>query len=261
MASVNSKDGTVIAYNQVGHGPVLILINGALGYRDLHGEKELASLLSKKYSVIFYDRRGRGQSTDTQPYAVEREIEDIEALITIAGGKAFLHGTSSGAALALLAAQRLGLNKVTKLSLYEPPYGAYIKDGRNEFASIKNQVNDLINTGKTGEAIIFFFESIGTPPEVVQALPKSADWKKMETIGFTLAYDFEVLGNGTVPLREAKEIDIPTLILDGEKSFDFMHQTADTLSKTISGSKRKTLKDQTHQVTTEALLPMLVDFF
>jgi pimeloyl-ACP methyl ester carboxylesterase len=261
MSSITSKDGTVIAYEKLGQGPAIILINGALGHRNLNGEKELASLLSKNFTVIFYDRRGRGASKETKPYSVEREIEDIEALINEAGGKTFLHGTSSGAALALLAAGKLGKDKVTKLSMYEPPYDAYVKDGKNGFAEIQKRIKELVNEGKPGDAIVFFFESIGTPPEAIQAIKKSPDWNQMETVGPTLVYDFEILGNGIVPIDAAKKVTMPVQILDGEKSFPFMHHAANTLAENISDARRKTLKDQTHQASAEALYPVLCEFF
>src|SRR5512133_2276936 len=122
MRTVTSKDGTTIAFDQSGKGSVVILVDGALQYRAFdQGMAPLADLLGQHFTVIHYDRRGRGDSTDTQPYALEREIEDIEVLIDQAGGSAFLYGISSGAALAFEAALVLD-NKVNKLAMYEPPY-------------------------------------------------------------------------------------------------------------------------------------------
>src|SRR5690606_22896277 len=120
MNTVISKDGTKIVYDRSGSGEALILIYGALGYRSFPLQQRLVELLSANFSVISYDRRGRGDSGDTQPYAVEREIEDIEALIDAAGGSAYVYGVSSGAILALEAAERLS-DKIPKLALYEPP--------------------------------------------------------------------------------------------------------------------------------------------
>src|SRR5215216_799706 len=122
MRTVTSKDGTTIAFDQSGNGPVVILVDGALQYRAFdQGMAELANLLSPHFTVIHYDRRGRGDSTDTQPYALEREIEDIESLIDDVGGSASLYGISSGAALAMEAAIALP-TKVKKLAMYEAPY-------------------------------------------------------------------------------------------------------------------------------------------
>ena len=123
MPTVKSKDGTTIAYDRQGSGPALILIDGALGSRAMGFPSELGMLLSRDLTAYNYDRRGRNESGDTQPYAVEREVDDIAALIDAAGGSAFVYGISSGAALALEAAVRLG-GKVKALALYEPPYGS-----------------------------------------------------------------------------------------------------------------------------------------
>src|SRR5215469_16916804 len=121
MKKVRSADGTTIAYDQMGNGPAVILVDGALGYRAFGFMELLATRISPYFTVITYDRRGRGESTDTQPFAPEREFEDIEALIDETGGKTFLYGISSGAALALEATIKLG-HKVKRLALYEPPY-------------------------------------------------------------------------------------------------------------------------------------------
>ena len=177
MPTLLSKDGTSIAYDKIGKGPAIILINGALAHRGLNGEQKLASMLAEQFTVIFFDRRGRGESADTKPYSVEKEIEDVEALINEAGGKAFLYGASSGAALALLTAHRLGSGKVTKLAMYEPPYDAYVSDGKNTFGAIKKSIQEFVQQVKPGDAIAFFFESIGTPAEVIQAIKQSPDWK------------------------------------------------------------------------------------
>jgi pimeloyl-ACP methyl ester carboxylesterase len=261
MPTVTSKDGTVIAYEITGKGPGIILVNGALAHRNYYGEKELAAMLANNFTVIYYDRRGRGDSTDKKPYTVEKEIEDIEALIDVAGGRAFLYGVSSGASLALLAAEKLGPGKVIKLALYEPPYGAYGDKGKQEFAGQKKKINELVAAGKPGDAVTVFMESLGMPPEEMEGIKQSPDWKAMERVGHTLVYDFEILGDGTVPLDVAKSIAMPTQVMDGEKSFDFMHTTADTLGKNIPVAGRKTLKDQTHEVSPGALAPVLKEFF
>jgi pimeloyl-ACP methyl ester carboxylesterase len=210
---------------------------------------------------VYYDRRGRGESTATKPYTVEKEIEDIEALIKEVGDKAFLYGSSSGAALALLAAHRLGAKKVIKLSMYEPPYEAYEEKGKNDFADIKKKIRELVDAGKLGDAVAAFFESIGMPPKAIEDMKTSPDWKQMEAIGYTLVYDYEVLRDGMIPQDVAGNISIPTLIIDGAKSFEFVHVTANTISKLIPGSRRETLKDQSHDVSPSVIAPVLVEFF
>jgi pimeloyl-ACP methyl ester carboxylesterase len=253
-----SKDGTAIAYEKSGQGSTIILVNGALAHRNLFGEGALATLLAKNFTVIFYDRRGRGESGDTKPYTVEREIEDIEALIDEGGGSAYLHGSSGGGALALLAAEKLGPDKVKKLALYEVPYAS---DTKKEYIKEKYKVNELVANGKPGEAVTFFFERRGMPPDKIEGMKKSPEWNELVRTGPTLVYDFEVLGDGTIPADVAKKISIPTLVMDGEKSFDFVHTTADSVAKNIPGAARKTIKDQTHDLSPEAVAPVLLEFF
>jgi pimeloyl-ACP methyl ester carboxylesterase len=257
MTSVTSRDGTRIAYEKSGNGPALIIVNGALSHRTLYGDTALQRMLAQHFTTYTYDRRGRGESADVQPYATEREIEDIEALINDAGGQAYLYGISSGAALALRAAAALGPTQVPKLALYEPPYGQETE----EFEQQKQRVNEIIRSGKPGEAAAFFLSELGTPPEALEGMKASPEWDAIKKIDFTLAYDFEVLGNGTVPADIATTITVPTLVMNGEKSMDFMHATADQLAKLVPGAQRKTLTGQTHVAAAEAVAPALIAFF
>jgi len=256
-----SKDGTAIAYEKAGNGPSIILVNGALGHRKFNSEKDLVDRLAKNFTVIYYDRRGRGESTDIKLYSVEREIEDIEALVGEAGGRVYLYGSSSGASLALLAAGKLGREKVIKLAIYEPPYISESETDKQEFADEKKKIKELVAAGKPGDAVVVFLQNRGTPPREIERIKKSPDWEEMERLGHTLVYDFEVLGRGTIPVDVAKSIAMPTQVMDGEKSFYFVHSTADILGKSIPGAQRKTLKDQTHQVSPTALAPVLKEFF
>lgn len=256
---VTSHDGTRIAFEKAGTGPTVIVIGGALS--DRKGGKPLVSQLAPHFTVYTFDRRGRGESTDAKTYAVEREIEDLAALIEHAGGSAALYGVSSGAALALQTAAKLGPAKVRKLALYEPPYGANEAQQKESFAEQKGRVNELIKTGRPGDAAAYFMTAIGTPPEVLEKLKASPAWEGMTKIDFTLAYDYAVLGDGTVPQAIVKSITVPTLVLDGEKKMEFMHATADQVAALIPGAKRKTLKDQTHQAAPDVVGPVLVEFF
>ena len=256
MTSVTSRDGTRIAYEKTGNGPALIIVNGALSHRKLYGDTALQRMLAQHFTTYTYDRRGRGESADVQPYAVEREIEDIEALINDAGGQAYLYGISSGAVLALRTAATLGPTKVTKLALYEPPYGQETQ----EFEQQKQQVNAIIKSGTPGEAAAFFLAELGTPPDALEGMKASPEWDAIKKIDFTLAYDFEVLGNGTVPADIASTIAVPTLVMDGEKSMDFMHATADQVAKLVPNAQRKTLPGQTHQAEAGAVAPVLIAF-
>ena len=261
MGEVISKDGTRIAFDKSGKGAAIIIVNGALGFREFYGDKPLVAALSNDFTIYTYDRRGRGESTDTKPYAAEKEIEDVEALIDDAGGSSFLYGVSSGAALALHVAARVDSAKVPKLALYEPPYGSNNEKDKADFASQKNRINELLRDGQSGDAAAFFVTSLGTPPETVEELRKSPDWPFMQRVEHTLAYDYNVLGDGAIPVEIAKTLKMPVLIMNGGKSFDFMRDTAESLSKVIPNAQWKVLKDQTHQVSPEVLAPVLRAFF
>jgi pimeloyl-ACP methyl ester carboxylesterase len=259
MGDVTSKDGVKISFERSGTGPALILVGGALS--DRKGGLLLAGRLSRQFTVYAFDRRGRGQSTNGKIYAVEHEIEDIEALIEHAGGSAYVYGVSSGAALALQTAAKLGPTKVTKLALYEPPYTVGNEKQRQDFAEQKRRVGELIKTGRPGDAAAYFMAAIGTPPEALEKLKASPAWPGMAKIDFTLAYDYAVLGDGSVPPAVAKAIGMPTLLLDGEKTMESLHAAADRVAALIPGAERKTLPGQTHQAAPEVAAPVLIEFF
>lgn len=254
VAFTVSRDGTRIAFDRVGKGPAFVIVGGALSQRD--AGKALAGKLADRFSVYTYDRRGRGDSGDTPPYAVDREIEDLEAVIAQAGNKAFVYGVSSGAALALQGAARLGPEKVAKLALYEPPYG----QDQRAFNEQKDRVRQLVQTGKPGDAATYFLSAIGIPPQVLDDMKRSPKWEGMQKSDFTLDYDYAVLGNGAVP-DTIDQIRIPTLVLVGEKSLDFMRPTADRIAELMPNAQRKIVQGQTHQAAPEAVAPLLVEFF
>jgi pimeloyl-ACP methyl ester carboxylesterase len=254
VAFAASRDGTKIAFEKAGEGPALVIVGGALSHRA--GAKPLVAKLMDHFTVYTYDRRGRGESGDTKPYAVDREIEDLGAIIEQAGNKAYLYGVSSGAALALQSAVKLGAEKVRKLALYEPPYG----QGERVFNEQKDRTNQLVQTGKPGDAAAYFLSAVGMPPQALEDMKRSPAWEGIKKIDFTLAYDYAVLDNGTVP-DSAKLVTVPTLVLDGEKSLPFMRPTADRIAELIPNAERKTIKGQTHQAAPEAVAPLLIEFF
>jgi pimeloyl-ACP methyl ester carboxylesterase len=254
VAAAKSKDGTRIAFEKVGNGPALVIVGGALS--DRNGGKPLAGKLMDHHTVYTYDRRGRGESGDTKPYAVEREIEDLNALIEQAGSRAYLYGVSSGAALALQSAAKLGAARVPKLAIYEPPYGQSERD----FNEQKTRIGELVQTGKPGDAAAFFFAAIGMPPPALEDMKRSPAWDGIKKVDFTLAYDYAVLGNGAVP-ESVRQITVPTLVMDGEKSMPFLRPTADRIAELIPNAQRKTIAGQTHQAAPEAVAPLLQEFF
>src|SRR5438876_214838 len=240
-STVTSKDGTRIAYDKIGHGPAVILVAGALCSRSFWSGPELAKLLAPRFTVYNYDRRGRGESGDTKPYAVVREIEDIEALIDEAGGSAYLYGHSSGAALALEAALRLG-TKVKKLAMYEVPYNDDAQAQRAWKEYIK-QLTELLAADRRGDAVALFMKYVGTPDEQIEGMRHSPAWPMLEAIAPTLAYDHAaILGeDASVPTERAAMITTPTLVMNGGASPPFMYDTAQALGKAIPNAQVRTL--------------------
>jgi pimeloyl-ACP methyl ester carboxylesterase len=258
MASVKSRDGTNIAFETHGSGAPLILVDGAMGSRAMGFGSELATLLGKDFTVYVYDRRGRNESGDTQPYAVEREVEDIEALIDDSGGSAFVYGISSGAALALEAASRLG-GKVRGLALYEAPYGSPAQgNGPDDY---EPKLNRLLVAGKRGEAVALFMSVVGVPPDMIEGMRQSPMWPVMESIAPTLAYDAKCMNGFKVPVDRAARVQAPTLVMSGSASFDFMRPAAEQIAETIPDARYQELPDQRHDVDAKVIAPILADFF
>jgi pimeloyl-ACP methyl ester carboxylesterase len=257
--TVTSKDGTVIAFEKSGKGPAVLLVDGTMGYRGYLGSRPLAAELSKSFTVITYDRRGRGESTDTQPYSVEREIEDIETLIDEVGGPVYLYGFSSGSVLALKAASRLG-DKIAKLALFEPPLNSNDYEAKQEFAVYSKRIAELLQANQRGDAVAAFLADM-IPAEVLESMRQSPEWPVMEAVAPTIAYDNAVMGDGSLPIEDAKAATMPTLVLDGGASPDFKHEAADALAKAMPHAQRKTLEAQTTMVSPESLVPVLVEFF
>ncbi len=261
MPQVISKDDTSIAYDKTGIGPAVLLVDGAMTYRAFFGLKgPLSVKLSKHFTVYTYDRRGRGESNDTKPFAVEREIEDIEALIEEAGGSVYLFGISSGAVLALKAAAKLGAARVVKLALYEPPL-AIGDEARQASARYTKQLTKLLAADKRGDAVALFMTIAGQPAEMVEGMRQSPEWPIMEALAPTLAYDNAIMVDGSLPVDAAKAATMPTLVLDGSESPAFMHEAADALADAMQHAERKTLEGQTHEVSPEVLAPVLITFF
>ena len=260
MKKVRSADGTTIAYDQMGNGPAVILVDGALGYRAFGFMEQLANELSPHFTVISYDRRGRGESTDTQPFALEREIEDIEALIHEAGGETYLYGISSGAALALEATIKLG-HKVKKLALYEAPYDS--DDARRQaFRTYRKQLAEVLAEGRRGDALGLFMMFVGMPPEHLEGARRQPMWPMWEAVAHTLPYDAAALGeDASVPTEKAASVTVSALVMDGSASFPFMHTTAVALAKALPNGEHRTLEGQTHEVEAHVLAPVLVEFF
>lgn len=262
MATVRSKDGTRIAYEVTGSGPPLILIDGALGFRQFGSASRLAQLLASELTVFCYDRRGRGESGDNAPYAVDREIEDIDALIDAGGGAARLFGMSSGGALALEATAKLEL-RVEKLAVYEIPYDS-TEDAAKGWREYRAQLKDLLAADRRGDAVALFMALVGTPAAMIEGMRGEPMWKTFTSVAPTLAYDAAVLGEDrSVPTDIAARVTAPTLIMDGGASVEFMpfmRATAVALTNLIPNAKHVTLGGQRHDVDVAVLAPELTAF-
>jgi pimeloyl-ACP methyl ester carboxylesterase len=257
MDTVSSKDGTTIAFDRLGDGPAVILVSG--GSVDRGSNAGVAEILASGYGVFNYDRRGRGPSGDTPPYAIDREVEDIEAVADAAGGSAYLYGSSSGAALALIAAEQLP-GKITKLALWEPPF--ILDPAARPPADQVEQYNTMLAEGRPGDAAQYFMEKVvRMPAEFVASARSQPWWAANEALAHTLPYDATIMGDYSLPVDRAAAVTIPTLVLDGGASFGFMGPTADALAKVLPHGQRRTLAGQEHNIDPNVLGPALKEFF
>ena len=255
MPKVTSQDGTTIAYDKKGQGPVLILVLGALNRRSQG--KKLTELLSDRFTVVSYDRRGRGDSTDTQPYATSKEVEDIDTLINELGGSAYIYGHSSGCVLALMAAMELG-DKVDGVALYELPYNAD-PDAQAASEAYRKELKQLLADDERGKAVALFVKSVGVTDKQIAAMERLPMWKGLTAMAPTLAYDtIELMEQ--YPDLDIKSIDAKTLVMYGAKSPDFMGETAKEISQTMLHAQLCPLEGQTHDVKADVLAPVLAEF-
>ncbi|MEW2359630.1 alpha/beta hydrolase [Spirillospora sp. NPDC029432] len=258
MPTVTSADGTAIAYERDGGGPPLILVDGAMCHRAGGPMRPLAAMLRDAFTVYAYDRRGRGESADTQPYAVAREVEDLRALIELAGPRTYLYGISSGAALALETAA--ADPRVAKLALYEPPFTAEVErdDRAGEYT---RRLTGLLAAGRRGDAVELFMTNVGVPPQAIAGMRAQPGWAAMEAIAPTLAYDARLLGDGTVPRGTAAAVTVPTLVLTGGESPQNLRKAAEATAGALPAAGFRSLDGQTHDVAPDALAPVLTEFF
>jgi pimeloyl-ACP methyl ester carboxylesterase len=257
--TVTSADGTMIAYEKVGSGPALVLVDGALCYREFGPARSLAESLKDQFTVYFYDRRGRGESGDTLPYAVEREIEDLVAVITAAGGDAAVMGQSSGGGLALEAAAS-GV-PIRKLAVYEAPYVGRTKANGRKVDDL-GTLRQRIAAGDRGGAVSYFMvRMVGAPafvPIMMRLMPKV--WKQLKSVAHTLPYDTAVMDGFDVPTERLRTISVPTLVMGGSKGKANMQAAVQGVADAVPGAQRRILEGQTHQVSEKALAPVLVEF-
>ena len=255
MQTATSADGTKIAYDRYGDGPPVILIAGAFNTRS--ATAPLAVALQNRFTVLNPDRRGRGDSGDSPPYAVRREIEDLAALIADAGGSAAVFGYSSGAVLALEAAAS-GL-AITKLALYEPPY---VDDTRPAPpADLLEQLDDLLSAGRRGDAVeLYQAKVIGIPEDVVAQLRQAPFRPELEAIAHTLVYDATVMGDFRLKAERIASIETPTLVIAGGDSPPFLRNAARAVADALPSGEHRTLPGQTHQIDPDVTAPLVTEF-
>jgi len=262
MSTVRSADGTTIAYTRAGQGPPLILVDGALCSRSFGPMPKLAEQLAPDFTVYTYDRRGRGDSGDTKPYAPDREIEDLEALMAVAGGTVYLHGTSSGAALALEAAKHA--RSIAKLAVYEPPF--IVDDTRTPMPDDwLPRLNQLVAGNQPGDAVKMFMRFVGTPAVFTAIMPLTPVWSKLKAAAPTLPYDITIVNDHQrgMPLtaEEWAAVKAPTLVAAGGKSPAWMTNGTHALAKALPDATYRTLPGQNHMVKAQAIAPVLTEFF
>ena len=257
---VTSKDGTRIAYEKVGSGPAFVLVDGAMCYRDFGPCRSAATAFSDRYTVYFYDRRGRGESGDSPEYAPEREYEDLAAVIDATGEEAYVLGYSSGGALVLQAAAS-GV-RMRKLASYEAPYvGIAEKKGvKPDFLA---ELNSRLARGDRGGAVGYFMvDMVGGPaflPLMMRLMPKV--FTSLKAVAHTLPYDATIMHGFEVPTATLSRITTPALVMGGSKAKPNMVAAVDGVASAIPGSIKRTLAGQTHQVKDDAIKPELVGFF
>jgi Alpha/beta hydrolase family len=262
MDIVTSGDGTPIAYDLLGDGPPVIVVGGQLCDRAL--TRPTAESLAKHFSVFNYDRRGRGDSGDTKPYVVEREIEDLGALVAEAGGTASVYAHSSGAGLAIHAAAA-GL-PISRLVLHEPPY---TPDGAEEERRIAREIGQrhraLLAEDSRGDAVELVMTTTGMPREMVEEMRRTPRWAELEAMAPTIAYDSEIMGDirsgGTVPAEVLGRVRTESLVLVGGASPEWMIAVGRQVAGALPNGRHRVLEGQEHVVPPEVLVPVLVEFF
>jgi pimeloyl-ACP methyl ester carboxylesterase len=254
--TVRSSDGTAIAFERAGEGLPLILVGGALssGVRDFPPFVELARLLEAQFTVYRFDRRGRGDSGDTQPYAIEREVDDLEALIADAGGAAAVYGFSSGAVLAVEAAARGA--EITQLAVLEPPLPAGDGAAEAELA----QTAETIQAGRRGDAVASFLAGVGLPPDAVEGMRQSPEWSALEAMAHTLLYDGAITEDDSLWTERAGHVSAPTLVLFSEGTSRYLADSARRAAASIPNALTRTLPGEFHDVDSETLAAELVAF-
>ncbi|MFI1365084.1 alpha/beta fold hydrolase [Streptomyces griseochromogenes] len=251
-----SRDGTSLAYQVIGQGPTVILVSGAMSTGGTMAP--LAHRLADRCAAVVYDRRGRGGSGDTAPYAVAREVEDLAALIDAVGGDAVLFGVSSGAALVLEAAAS-GL-PVRRAAVYEVPYADFLAGGAEREAAYKETLRTALAEGRRGDAVELFLRLTGLGEEMIRGARQSPMWAGMEAVAPSLAYDDTVMGDGLLPRERLAAVSVPVLVVAGGASPEWMRAANRAVADAAPQGEYRVLEGQTHMVEPDVLGPVLAEF-
>ncbi|WP_437676748.1 alpha/beta fold hydrolase [Sorangium sp. So ce131] len=256
MKKTTSRDGTTIAFDQTGQGAPVILVLGA--FNDRTTGAPLAAYLARRFTVLAYDRRGRGDSGDAAAYAIDREVEDLDAVIQAAGGAAAVFGYSSGALLALAAAAR-GL-AITRLALYEAPPSQPADAPPGQPAEHVQALASLVAAGRRGDAVEYFQRRmVGIPDEVVAKLRHAPFRPALEAMAHTLVYDATLVADGRISAALA-EVRQPALAIAGGAGAPVMRQVAERLAAQLPGGRAVTIEGATHDIAPALLGPVLERF-
>jgi pimeloyl-ACP methyl ester carboxylesterase len=255
--TVASRDGTRIAFDRSGDGPPVILVDAALHYRSYSSFHGLVPLLAREFTVYTYDRRGRGESMDTAPYTPDREVEDLDALITEAGGSAYVFGYSSGALLAMRAAAH-GL-QISGLALFEPPLQDENEDAEAQESDFTAELAEVLRGEGKAAAVEYFLVGIGVPPDFVASMRSAPDWPNMEAVAHTLLYDCAI--SDATTSTTLRSVAVPTLVLDSLASTDDLTGWAAAVAAQLPRASHRSLAGEWHVVPDDTLAPVLAAFF
>lgn len=262
MPFVTSADGTQIGYSVIGNGPALVLVDGAMCSRDMGPATPLAEQLKDSFTVYTYDRRGRGESGDTKPYATQRELEDLAAIIAAAGGSVKLYGISSGAALALEAANTLP--GITAMVVYEAPF--FTDTTRKPVPTdYVEHMNALVANGDGGGAAKYFMQKgVNVPRFAIAMMQVTGMFRKMAPVGLTLPYDTAFVAPywtyKPIPANRWPNATMPVLAVGGSKSDTWMQNAQKDIAAKLPNAQHRTLVGQNHMVKPEAIAPIIREF-
>jgi pimeloyl-ACP methyl ester carboxylesterase len=260
---VTSADGTEIAYDVTGTGPSVVVVEGALCQRTMGTAKALIPGLSSSFAVVAYDRRGRGESgPGSSPYAVEREVEDLVAVLGAAGPDAFVIGASSGAALVLEALRR-GVS-TGKVALYEAPFIVDAAHAPND-ADLGIRTQQLVDAGRRGDAVKLFLRTVGVPALGVMTMRLMPVWKKLCGVAHTLPHDYALVlehqQGEPLPTGYLSDVTVPALVIVGGKSPEYLKNAQAAIAAALPNGTLRELPGETHMVRGKATVPVLREFW